>query len=146
MDQRICIKFCVKNEIKCSKTLEMLTVAYGETVLSKKNVYRWYKLFQDGREDANDEPLSGRPSSLFSSITVAWCIRSSYHVVVRSIKSIILKLCAACEKQYEENVRNWGKTIHGFCITIMPRSLIFACERFIGQKQHHNHASATIFT
>jgi len=30
----------------------MLTVAYGETVLSKKNVYKWYKLFQDGREDA----------------------------------------------------------------------------------------------
>lgn len=36
MDQRICIKFCVKNKIKCSETLEMLTVAYGETVLSKK--------------------------------------------------------------------------------------------------------------
>jgi len=52
MDQRICIKFCVKNKIKCSETLEMLTVAYGETVLSKKNVYKWYKLFQDGREDA----------------------------------------------------------------------------------------------
>lgn len=41
----------------------MLTVAYGETVLSKKNVYKWYKLFQDGREDANDEPRSGRPST-----------------------------------------------------------------------------------
>ncbi|XP_050746333.1 protein GVQW3-like [Drosophila biarmipes] len=40
----------------------MLTVAYGETVLSKKNVYKWYKLFQDVREDANDEPRSGRPS------------------------------------------------------------------------------------
>ena len=31
----------------------------------KKNVYKWYKLFQDGREDANDEPRSGRPSSVF---------------------------------------------------------------------------------
>ena len=29
MDQRICIKFFVKNGIKCSKTLEMLKVAYG---------------------------------------------------------------------------------------------------------------------
>ena len=61
--QRICIKFCVKNKIKCSETLEMLKVAYGETVLSKKNVYKWYKLLQDGREDANDEPRSGRPST-----------------------------------------------------------------------------------
>jgi len=63
MDQRICIKFCVKNKIKCSETLEILTVAYGKTVLSKTNVYKWYKLFQDGREDANDEPRSGRPST-----------------------------------------------------------------------------------
>jgi len=31
--------------------------------VSKKNVYKWYKLFQDGREDANDEPRSGRPST-----------------------------------------------------------------------------------
>ncbi|XP_022187162.1 uncharacterized protein LOC111045989 [Nilaparvata lugens] len=28
-----------------------------------KPVYEWYKLFQDGREDANDEPSSGRPST-----------------------------------------------------------------------------------
>ena len=71
-----------------------------------------------------------------SSITVAWCIRSCYHMVVRSIKSIVLKLWAGCEKQYEENVRFCG--IDGFCITIMP---LIACGRFFGQKQHHNHAS-----
>ena len=41
-----------------------------------------------------------------------------------------MKLCAACEKQYEENVRNCGKTIDGFC----PCSLILACERFFGPK------------
>ena len=56
-----------QNGIKCSKTLIMLTVAYGESALSKKKVYKWYKLFQDGREDANDEPRSGRPS------TSTWC-------------------------------------------------------------------------
>ncbi|KYN18353.1 hypothetical protein ALC57_09349 [Trachymyrmex cornetzi] len=31
MEKRVCINFCVKNGIKCSKTLEMLTVAYGES-------------------------------------------------------------------------------------------------------------------
>ncbi|KYN22666.1 hypothetical protein ALC57_04927 [Trachymyrmex cornetzi] len=35
MEQRVCINFCVKNGIKCSKTLEMLTVAYGESTASK---------------------------------------------------------------------------------------------------------------
>lgn len=59
----MCINFCVKNGIKCSKTLEMLTVAYGESTLSKKNVYKWYKLFQEGRENVDDEHRSGRPST-----------------------------------------------------------------------------------
>ena len=49
MDQRICIKFCVKNEIKCNKVCEMLTKAYGESAMSKTRVYEWYKRFQNGR-------------------------------------------------------------------------------------------------
>ena len=61
MDQRICIKFCVKNGIKCSKTLEMLKVSYGEFTVSQKSVYKWYKLFTEGREEVNDDaPLATR--------------------------------------------------------------------------------------
>lgn len=63
MDQRICIKFCVKNEIKCYKVCEMLTKAYGESVMSKTRVYEWYKRFQDGREDVADDERPGRPST-----------------------------------------------------------------------------------
>ena len=35
----------------------MLTVAYGECTLSKKNVYKWYKLFQEGRENVKKKML-----------------------------------------------------------------------------------------
>ncbi|KYN38529.1 hypothetical protein ALC56_07106 [Trachymyrmex septentrionalis] len=63
MDQRICIKFCVKNKIKCADTFRMLTVAYGEATLDRSNVYRWYKMFSEGREDVNDEERAGRPST-----------------------------------------------------------------------------------
>ncbi|UYV64164.1 hypothetical protein LAZ67_2006834 [Cordylochernes scorpioides] len=62
MDQRTCIKFCVKNEIKCADAFRMLTVAYGEATLDRSNVYRWYKIFSEGREDVNDE-RAGRPST-----------------------------------------------------------------------------------
>ncbi|KYN41646.1 hypothetical protein ALC56_03947 [Trachymyrmex septentrionalis] len=79
MEQRVCINFCVKNGIKCSKTLEMLTVAYGESTLKKKNVYKWYKLFQEGRENVNDEPRSGRPST------------SKTDENVQEVKEIVLK-------------------------------------------------------
>ncbi|KYN10054.1 hypothetical protein ALC57_17743, partial [Trachymyrmex cornetzi] len=77
--KKVCINFCVKNGIKCSKTLEMLTVAYGESTLSKKNVYKWYKLFQEGRENVNDEPRSGRPST------------SKTDENVQEVKEIVLK-------------------------------------------------------
>ncbi|UYV75720.1 hypothetical protein LAZ67_13001110 [Cordylochernes scorpioides] len=63
MDQRTCIKFCVKNEIKCADAFRMLTVAYGEATLDRSNVYRWYKMFSEGREDVNDEKRAGRPST-----------------------------------------------------------------------------------
>ncbi|XP_011860288.1 PREDICTED: putative uncharacterized protein FLJ37770 [Vollenhovia emeryi] len=63
MDQRICIKFCVKNKIKCADAFRMLTVAYGEATLNQSNVYRWYKMFSEGREDVNDEERAGRPST-----------------------------------------------------------------------------------
>ncbi|UYV78442.1 hypothetical protein LAZ67_16001387 [Cordylochernes scorpioides] len=64
MDQRTCIKFCVKNEIKCTDAFRMLTVAYGEATLDRSNIYRWYKIFSEGREDVNDEERAGRPSTL----------------------------------------------------------------------------------
>ncbi|UYV61216.1 hypothetical protein LAZ67_1003885 [Cordylochernes scorpioides] len=63
MDQRTCIKFCVKNEIKCADAFRLLTVAYGEATLDRSNVYRWYKMFSEGREDVNDEERAGRPST-----------------------------------------------------------------------------------
>ncbi|KYN36545.1 hypothetical protein ALC56_09090 [Trachymyrmex septentrionalis] len=63
MDQRICIKFCVKNKIKCADAFRMLTVAYGEATLDRSNVYRWYKMFSKDREDVNDEERAGRPST-----------------------------------------------------------------------------------
>ena len=63
MDQRICIEFCVKNGIKCSKTLKMLKVTYGECTVSPKSVYKWYKLFTERREEVNDDARPERPST-----------------------------------------------------------------------------------
>ncbi|UYV65192.1 hypothetical protein LAZ67_3003525 [Cordylochernes scorpioides] len=63
MDQRTCSKFGVKNEIKCADAFRMLTVAYREATLDRSNVYRWYKMFSEGREDVNDEERAGRPST-----------------------------------------------------------------------------------
>ncbi|UYV73351.1 hypothetical protein LAZ67_10002821 [Cordylochernes scorpioides] len=49
--------------IQCADAFRMLTVAYGEAILDRSNVYRWYKMFSEGREDVNDEERAGRPST-----------------------------------------------------------------------------------
>ena len=41
----------------------MLKVAYSECTVSQKSVYKWYKLFTEGREEANDDARPGRPST-----------------------------------------------------------------------------------
>ncbi|UYV76625.1 hypothetical protein LAZ67_14001499 [Cordylochernes scorpioides] len=47
----------------CADAFRMLTVAYGENTLDRSNVYRWYKMFSEGREDVNDEERAGHPST-----------------------------------------------------------------------------------
>ncbi|UYV74015.1 hypothetical protein LAZ67_11001841 [Cordylochernes scorpioides] len=47
-----------------SKNLyQNLCEKYGEATLDRSNVYRWYKMFSEGREDVNDEERAGRPST-----------------------------------------------------------------------------------
>lgn len=79
IEQRVCLKFCVLNEISCADSLRMLEKAYGDSVLSKTQVYEWYKAFKDGREIVEDLPRSGRPST------------SSTNDNVEKIKEIVLE-------------------------------------------------------
>ncbi|UYV70475.1 hypothetical protein LAZ67_7003182 [Cordylochernes scorpioides] len=62
-DQRICIKFCVKNGFKGAENFWMLQTAYGNAVMSRRRVFEWYKRFKEGREETADNERFGRPST-----------------------------------------------------------------------------------
>ncbi|UYV67290.1 hypothetical protein LAZ67_5000135, partial [Cordylochernes scorpioides] len=62
-DQRICIKFCVKNGFKGADIFWMLQTVYGIAVISRRRVFEWYKHFKEGREETADNERSGRPST-----------------------------------------------------------------------------------
>lgn len=38
MEQRICSKFCFKNEIRCNTVLEMLNVVFGKSFMNKQTI------------------------------------------------------------------------------------------------------------
>ncbi|CAK9816700.1 Protein GVQW3 [Anthophora quadrimaculata] len=61
--QRCAIRFCFRLGHKATETFAKLQQAYGDNVLSRAQVFRWFKAFSEGRESIEDEPRSRRPSS-----------------------------------------------------------------------------------
>ena len=62
-EQRSAITFCLRNEISVTETFRMLQKAFGDLIMSQKNVYKWYKDFKEGRERVDDLERPERPSA-----------------------------------------------------------------------------------
>ncbi|RLU25678.1 hypothetical protein DMN91_001835 [Ooceraea biroi] len=62
-EQRCAIKFCLKLGYNATKTLAKLQQAYGDAALSRAQVFKWFKVFSEGRESVEDESRSGKPST-----------------------------------------------------------------------------------
>ena len=45
----------------CKEIFEMLTVAFGESTMSRTKVQLWYNRFKESREDVNNDARPGRP-------------------------------------------------------------------------------------
>jgi len=66
----------------------MLVQVYGDNAMKKTAVYRWVKLFSEGRECVTDEERSGRPATnrTEENITkVRHIVRENRRLIVRSI-------------------------------------------------------------
>jgi transposase len=72
MEKRVNIKFCVKLGKTPTETYEILQSVYDDEALSHSSVlvFEWFKRFKDGREDLQDDPRSGRPSTSQNSDTI----------------------------------------------------------------------------
>ena len=92
LEQRCVIKFCVKLNENGTETYKKLRRAYGEHALSRIQVFRWHKVFLDGREIVEDEPRCGRPctSKMDKNVTkVRDLVRSYRCLTVRMISSVL---------------------------------------------------------
>jgi hypothetical protein len=80
IEQRVCIKFCVKLGKSAIETLEMLREAFGEHSLSRTAVVEWHSRLKAGRVSVEDDEYSGRPSTIKTTENVADTVGISYGV------------------------------------------------------------------
>ncbi|BFZ23541.1 hypothetical protein BsWGS_26580 [Bradybaena similaris] len=66
IEQRSVIKFLVAEECKPVEIHRRMSTVYGATCFSRKNVYKWAKLFKEGRSSVEDEDRPGRPTEVRS--------------------------------------------------------------------------------
>jgi hypothetical protein len=58
MEQRICIKFCLKLSKMPSETQRMLKEAFGDNGLGKMQTHDWFKHFKNRWMSVDDEERS----------------------------------------------------------------------------------------
>ena len=58
-EQRVIIKFLVKEGTKPAEIFKRLSVQYGKDTVSKSTLYDWCKMFKEGREVVEDLPGRG---------------------------------------------------------------------------------------
>lgn len=86
MEQRINLKFLVKLRKSPTECFKLLKEVYGKDVMSRARVFEWHKRFKSGREEVEDDPRSGRPSTSKTDENIArvkQLVRSDRRLTVR---------------------------------------------------------------
>ena len=70
----------------------MLTVAFGESTMSRTQVQVWYNRFKEGREDVNDDACPGSPNT------------STTDENIEAVKKMILDNCRITIREVANDV------------------------------------------
>lgn len=106
-EQRVNIKFCVKLSKTFTETHQMMKQVYGDQCLSRTNCYYWFRRFKDGRENVNDDPRSGRPSTSTDDAHVSQVnemVRSNRRLTVREIAEDCIISFGSCQEILTETL------------------------------------------
>jgi len=121
VEQRVIIKFLTKLRKSATETYNLLTEVYGDQYLSRTQVFEWFKKFKEGREYAEDDPKSGRPSTAKTQENVEKVAR-----VVRGDRRMSIRAISELTNINKESVR---QILHDYlgmkkvCAKVMPKIL-----------------------
>ena len=60
IEQRYCIKFCLKLDNNLSETIQKIQHAFGNEALSQTQIKEWFNCYKNGRISVESEACSGR--------------------------------------------------------------------------------------
>jgi len=143
-ERTVSIKFCFKAGLSATETLVLVQKAYGNEVLNRSNVFRWYSRFRDGKELVDEDEGGGRPKSTRTEVAavadlvkndrripprmIAECLNIPKTVVLRILKEDLGKglLCARfvphsltpdkgkIESHFAKTLSRWPMQTHFF--------------------------------
>lgn len=134
IQQRSSIKFCVRNQISGAETFRMLQKAFGDNCMSRASVFDWYKLFKEGRQNVEDEPRPGWPSTPTDEQHVAKIkelVLQNRRLTTRELADMVgisngsvntIERSFVPEKSQISFGSNTYCTLHSFFVTISPKT------------------------
>ena len=76
----------------------MLTVAFGESTISRTQVQLWYNRLKEGREDVNDDGRPGRPRKKNCSKILQFWAKTRSHGHRSGRRSTTIQICSKRSK------------------------------------------------
>ena len=70
-EQRIIIKFLVKEGTPVVEIVKRLKAVFGENTLSTSTIYEWAKRFKEGRISVDDDKRAGAPRTAVTQDNIA---------------------------------------------------------------------------
>lgn len=121
IEQRVNVKFLVKLGKSATETYSMLQQVYGDECLSRTRVFEWHKRFKEGREDVEDDPRPGRPSTSKTDDNIekiGSLIRQDRRLSIRAIAEMI-----GIDKESVRQVLHEHFNMKKVCSKMVPKIL-----------------------
>ena len=166
-EQRTNMKFLVQLGKTPSEALGMLQKVYGDDTMSRSRVFVWCKRFKEGREDVEDDPRSGRPSTSRNEANVErvkQMVRGDRRLTVRQIADELgmnhnsvwkiitedLGMQKVCAKMVPRRAREEAGVVAGQLVAASPRYCTCSqCpehQRVLGQEEHRRAGATSLLT